>query len=116
MVDGVFVFVVKGLQDVDLFIELSNKFFYLVFCFFYNNRIAVNTRDFTCRGRYTFKIDITPCENDGYPIQEADCVFGENRYRILLSSCYFNLISETEEPVGIIGNTLFSLPTFTSKR
>ena len=31
-------------------------------------------------------------------------------------SCYSNLISETEAPVGIIGNTLSSFSTETSKK
>ena len=61
-------------------------------------------------------IDFSPSENDSYSIQKSNSVFRKNGNGISSFFHHFNLISDTAAPVGIIGNTLFSLPTITSSK
>ena len=49
-------------------------------------------------------------------VEQTDIIFGINRDGIFCEIAhYFNLISETDAPVGIIGNTLASFSTHTSR-
>ena len=56
------------------------------------------------------------CENRGDPVEQTNAIFSKYRYGKYLFHVYDSLTSETEAPVGTIGNTLSSLPTITSSR
>lgn len=50
-------------------------------------------------------------EDRSDPIQQANAILSEDGYGKILIHIYESLTSETEAPVGTIGNTLSSLPT-----
>ena len=72
------------------------------------------------RARYSeaLNIDVPLEENGGNSGQKPQVVFGVNRYGIsfFLHVFYFNRMSDTLAPLGIIGNTFSSISTTTSRK
>jgi hypothetical protein len=89
--DDLFVGIVIGLEDLDLFFQLAAEFAHYFFGFVDDDGEAVDAFDFGRRGVEALDIDLPAGEQDGDAVDEADLVFRVDGDGIFL---FFGLMAD----------------------